>query len=354
MILNTKKERQSRIRTLPTETETAKIGGMHTFNAEEFASLSSLVPMLFLDKNANITDVSAKYKSCHGEIGDRTVLQDAVGDGYELLRTLCRSISEERNEDAHVFGIALHRYRYAVLYRMDVCSERVNVLCLAKSEAEISSFCSSYDAAGTASENGFESKSVLREEDDLSSYEAYLMARGISERMGRRMTFSHVSFNGYADDRSSSHVAGLCPDAFALALMSVIKLLDTVTDSRTITVSFYGGSAVRMEVSTDAGELFGVSEYSGYLHGLLPCISAGTVLLICTVLSAEKAGLAAEASVRDGKVNIVFSSEGAQYPAMDFKFDDISERIDTLCEKISVLLSMTADAISPQEGAEEV
>ncbi|MBQ6789396.1 MAG: hypothetical protein IJO81_04350 [Clostridia bacterium] len=323
-------------------------------SAEAFAALSASKPLLFLDRNANITDTSAKYKSCHGKICDRTVLQGAVGDGYELFRAMCRGTSERGQECSHVFRLDLYCYRYAVLYRLDVCGEAVNVLCLAKNEAELDCCRASNETAGVpwGPCDVATMPSVLCEEDDMSAYEAYLVARGLAERWGRRLTCSKISFSGYADDRSSSHVEGLSPSAFSLTVMSVIKLLDASTDSRMIKICFYGGSAVQMEASTDALSFFGVSRYSGRLTGLLSCVTEGTVPLICAVLAAESAGLTAEAEVCDGMISIVLSSTGAQYPAMDFKFDDIPDRIDKLFDKASVLLSAASDITLPQEGAE--
>ena len=343
MTPNMMKERQNRIRTLPAESETAKADVVLAVSAEEFAVLSATKPLLFLDKNANITDTSAKYKSCHGKIRDRTVLQGAVGDGCELLRMLCRGAAAGRNEGAYTFDIVLHCYRYAFFRRVDVCGEIVNVLFLAQSEAETAEQC--------AWDGILKGAPDLYDEDDVSAYEAYLAARGISERMGRRLTCSKIIFNGYADDRSSSHVAGLNPGSFALAVTSVIKLLDEVTDGRTLKVSFYGGSAVQLEASAEAEAFFGVSEYSGSLQGLLPAVTEGVVPLICTVLAAEGAGFSAEAEVREGKVSILFSSAGMQYPAMDFKYDDISGRIDKLFEKSCSVLSAAYGITSPQEGA---
>lgn len=334
-------------------------------SAEMYALISASLPLLFLDKNAFITHVSANYKSCHSAVCDRTVLQSAISDGFELLCKFCRGDLEAFDGTGHVFSLELPPYTNGVFFRVSPCGESVNMLCLVKNEAELSAVLSLAEYTVTGDVRRFLEENseaavnsllynvfALREvEDDMSAYEAYLITRGLSERIGRRRirAFSTVCFNGYADERNAAHISGLCPSSYALAFMSALRLLDAVSDSKIINVSFYGSGAIQTEVSTEAETFFGIHEYSGYLHGLIPCITEGIVPLVSAALSADEASLTAEAVVRNGKVSIVLSSAGAEYPVMDFKLDDVNERLDRLFD-LALTQSFLHEFILPQEA----
>ncbi len=349
------------------KTETAgKCETIRLTPAETFVAVSSLFPVLFLDKNALITDVSEIYKSCHGIPDDRTLLQSAVTDGLELLGEFCRYDAEDFDYTAHVFTIDHHFYDRGVFFRIKTYGEAVNMMCLTKNEDELSAAVSlaenilsdsvrSIMEVNRTELNNIPFYRVLAlhgEEDDMSVYDAYLITRGFSERLGRRrlQAFSKIRFDGYADERAAAHLSGMCPSSYALAIMAAFSMMDMVSDSKVIDVAFYGGSgALQTEISTEAADLFGISEYAGYLHGLIPCVGTGLVPLARAVLSAKEASLTAEVRIRDGKVSVVLSSEGVAYPAMDFKYDNISERIDKLFDFACARLSLS-EFILPSEA----
>ncbi len=347
---------------LLSETKKRRTGVLRLTLTETFTLLVSSLPVLFLDKSANITDVSAKYKSCHGIPCDRTVLQNSMGDSYEKLCKLCSGISEGDDGMCCVFPIELNFYTNGVFIRIAASTETVNMLCLVKTEEERSLAMSlaenvlTEETANTLisltpkwnTEQIFREFSLSELEDDLSSYEAYLITRGFAERInrGRIRGFSKISFDGYADERISAHVEGLRAAPYADAIMKLFFLLDKMTDSKKISVVFYGGASVQIEMFTESEAFFGVADYAGYLHGLISCVNEGTVPLVEAVIASEEASLTTEVQLRDGRLSFIISSEGAQYPVMDFKFEDECERIDKLFD------FACAKLILPQEGSE--
>lgn len=340
----------------------AKADAVRLSPAETFALAASSLPLVFLDKNAVVTHTSVKNKSCHGILGDRTVLENEVKNCLSQIRELYGEGSP--NANGQVFDLGSGPYEKGVFLRLRPCGEEVNMLCLTKNEAELALALSL--AENTISDNSprltylkgpnldnspyCKTFALRGDEDDMSAYEAYLITRGFSERMNRRLSrsFSETVFTGYADEKTSVHVTGLCPSSYALALTSALCLADAVSDSKIISVHYYGGCAVQTEIITEADSFFGVGDYSGSLHGLIPCVTDGLSHLVAASLAAEEAHLTAEVSVRGGTVSITLVTAGLEYPALDFKYDDLSKRLDSLFSYAVPLLCPTV-ATSRQE-----
>ena len=350
--------------TLPKKAETDQGNDVSITPAQAFAVITAVFPTVFFHKNADIIYVSEKYKSCHGVFCDRTVLQSTVADEYGLFAEYCRNVPEATQVLRRAVALDLPPYRGGVFVRLALCDTAVDMLCLTQTDDELSSVlsladgyvngsvCRLLDKRISASDKARLAKifSLREEEDDMSAYEAYLITRGFSERMNRlhAQALSSVSFNGYADKSNARHVAGLTPASYAAAFTAVLYLLDAVSADKKIDVSFYGGTAVQAEISTEALDIFDVSEYSGYLYGLTSCVRFGLIPLISAAALVEEASLTAEVVMRDGKISVVLTSLGAEYPAMDFKFEDAELCIDDLFD-MACAVSCLYDIILPRE-----
>ncbi len=340
--------------------------------AEAFAIICDLLPVIFLDRNGKVTDVSERFKSCRSSTADRTVLSRVMGKAdYKRLCTMCSGISHDKSEphDDPVFDLKYDGYRYGVYYCIPSSKAPVRAMCLAVDENELEllfallrcrfpkSLVNTYKRLALQARSPFlySTLTLFDPNDELNASDMKCLLDNLSARIAtyNGVITSHINVTTQ-DIPELNRGIRIKPGPLVLIYTALLHILDNSSQSNIITVNVYTDTEhYEIDMCTDTFIKVDSTVKTDNIVSLASIIPNCTAYLSAAELASYESGIYIEGQYSGGKLRFIFGTLNDVLPVLEFKYRNTASRFNELFDNAEIFLNIMTSVCREEVSSEE-